>query len=170
MDDPNQIPNPSPVPDPGTNPPPTPGSAESQPPSSPPQYQDWREERRAARDARREARRERRSASGTPGWILGAILIVLGILFLLQNAGITVVNNWWALFILIPAVGSFTAAYNIYKSNGRLTPAGRSSLAGGVILTLIAAVFLFGFNFGLLLPVLLIVAGLILLANVLIPG
>jgi hypothetical protein len=35
------------------------------------------------------------------GWILGLVLIAMGGVFFLQNAGLPVlVGNWWALFIL----------------------------------------------------------------------
>ena len=60
------------------------------------------------------------------GWILGVVLIALGGVFSLQNAGLPIlVGNWWALFILIPAVGAFSAAWTLYQRNG-LT----SSVAG----------------------------------------
>ena len=67
---------------------------------------------------RREARRQRRE--GTGGWIVGVILIVLGGLFLLQNSGALRIplTSWWALFILIPALGAFERAWRVYRSTG----------------------------------------------------
>ncbi len=41
---------------------------------------------------------------GGPGiWIAAAILIGVGVVFLLQNPGYAIPGNWWALFLLIPA-------------------------------------------------------------------
>jgi hypothetical protein len=134
----------------------------------PPDYRNWREQRRAERWARREARWQRRA--GRPyGWIGGAILILLGVVFLLQNMGIPFPANWWALFILMPAFWAFVAAWESYRNNGRLTRGGAGSLAGGGLLTILALVFLLNLNVGLFWPVLLIAGGLVLLGTALLP-
>jgi hypothetical protein len=129
-------------------------------------YGDWREQRHAERRARREARWQRR-AGRSSAWIGGAILILLGVVFLLQNMGIPFLTNWWAIFILIPAFWAFVAAWDSYQENGRLTRGGAGSLAGGGLLTILALVFLFNLNLGLFWPVLLIAGGLVLLGTVL---
>jgi hypothetical protein len=148
-------------------------------PSSPgpgepaPSYDDWRQMRRAERQARRTARRAARDQlrnSPAYGWMAGGLLIVLGIIFLAQNLGAFYLLNWWALFILIPAIASFATAWNSYQANGRLTAAGRGSLIGGGILLAIAAALLFGLDFGLLWPIFLIIGGLVVLLNALLPG
>ncbi|MCB0116605.1 MAG: hypothetical protein R2873_23815 [Caldilineaceae bacterium] len=98
------------------------------------------------------------------GWIGGVVLIALGVIFLMQNFGIYSLDNWWALFILIPAISAFGAAWNIYRNNGgQVTPALTGSLVTGVILTLLSLSFLFGLNFGLIWPVFLILGGLSIL-------
>jgi hypothetical protein len=167
MQDPNQDSSSTQDNLPGFDPaPPSPGG-------STPEDFDWREARRAERHARQAARRASRDQlRGSPayGWIAGAALILLGVIFMAQNLGVFYLSNWWALFILLPAFGSFAAAWNSYQANGRLTAAGRGSLIGGGILTLIAAVFLFGLDFGLLWPIFLIVGGLVVLLNALLPG
>jgi hypothetical protein len=146
------------------------GQPSGAPPSTPPpDYRDWREQRRAERWARREARWQRR-AGRHYGWIGGAILILLGVAFLLQSLGLPFLANWWALFILIPAFWAFVAAWESYQNNGRLTRGGAGSLAGGVLLTILALAFLLNLNIGLFLPVLLIVAGLVLLGTALLPA
>ena len=74
--------------------------------------------------------------------------------------------NWWALFILIPAVGSLMTAWNIYQANGsQWTGAARGPLITGVILVLVTATFLFGLSWGLMVPLLLILAGAAALLN-----
>ncbi len=140
----------------------------AQPSSSQPP-QDWREMRREERRERIEARLERRF-SGSSGWIGGAVLILIGIIFLLQNLGGFYLQNWWALFILIPALGAFGSAWNQYQHTGRLTAGARGSLIGGFVLLLISAFFLFGLSFGNFWPILLILAGLALLANAMLPA
>jgi hypothetical protein len=137
------------------------------PSSSTPQsvYQDPRAQRRDARAARRANRR----AQGT-GWIGGVILLLLGGVLLLQNFGVVYAFNWWALFILIPAVGAFGAAWAAYRQTGRLGAAARGSLIGGIVLSMVAAAFLFNLNWALVGPALLILAGFGILVNVMLPN
>ena len=104
---------------------------------------------------------------GSGAWIGGVILILLGAIFLLQNAGIFVLRNWWAVFILIPALGSLWTAYTIYRNTSDTrNPAFYGSLVVGVFLLLLALAFLFGINTGVLLPIALIIGGGILLVSV----
>ncbi len=124
--------------------------------------------RRQERMARRDARRQMRSGRSF-GWFAGAILVVLGIIFLLQNMGYSVLVNWWALFILIPAYWSFAAAWNIYQDHGEFTRGSLSSLVIGLLLTLLAVIFLLNLNLGIFWPVLLIIGGLALLLSALFP-
>lgn len=127
--------------------------------------QDWRELRRQERAERRSQRR-----TGGGAWIGGVALILLGLLFLLQNFGAFYLENWWALFILIPAFAAFATAWNIYRNSGNRFPAAaRGSLTTGAILTLVALTFLLGLDFGLIWPFFLILGGLALLLGTLLP-
>jgi hypothetical protein len=112
-------------------------------------------------------RRSRLASSG--GWMGGAILIALGLIFLFQNMGALPVANWWALFILIPAAGAFSRAFNVYHTSGRFTAQARGSFWAGIVLSLVTAMFLFELNWITLGPVLLILAGAGLLINALLP-
>jgi hypothetical protein len=126
-------------------------------------------DRYAGRAQRRAERRAARQANGGT-WIGGVILIGLGVIFLLQNAGALYLQNWWALFILIPALGSFATAYGAYRTNGgRLNSMVRGSIIGGLVFTAIAAAFLFELDLGLLLPAVLILAGVGMLLNTALP-
>lgn len=127
------------------------------------------EARWAERQAWREQRRAWRRSTGT-AWIGGVVLILLGVVFLLQNFGGIRFDNWWALFILLPAVGSFATAWNIYRRTGQLNRPARGALIGGFVLLLITATFLFNLNWGLVFPVLLIVLGVALLLNSMLPN
>jgi cation transport ATPase len=145
------------------------------PPEPPPSYHEWHEQRRAdrwahheARLAQREARWQRRGWRHT-GRFFGALLILLGVALLMQNLGIPFFTNWWALFILIPAFWAFVAGWDIYHENQRLTRRAASSLIVGILLTILALVFLLNLAAGLLWPAVLIVGGLALVGSALFP-
>lgn len=115
------------------------------------------------------ARRAERRAAGS-GVIGALVLITLGCLFLLYNLGfIEISGNYWALFILIPAFGSFATALAVYTQSGTLNAAVRGSLIGGTMLTFLAAVLFFGLSFGLFWPVMIILAGIGALLNGILP-
>jgi hypothetical protein len=127
------------------------------PVDQPAQPASWREERHHRREG--------------GAWIWGVFLILLGTVFLLDNANIINLQNWWALFILLPAIGSFQTAWSQYVGAGRrLTANARGSLIGGFVITMVALVFLFDLSFGSLWPLFLILGGILLLVNALLPG
>lgn len=103
---------------------------------------------------------EQQSVQTTRSWNGGAILIGLGVIFLLHNLNVFHLDNWWALFILMPAVANLGTAWRSYQQHGRLTPKAHGSLTGGVILSLVAATFLFSWSWSVMWPVFLIVGGL----------
>jgi hypothetical protein len=122
---------------------------------------------------RREARRQRREArladpSQAGSWVAGLVLIVLGGMFLLRNMG-TVdmpLKNWWALFILIPAVGAFESALRMYRNDGnQFNAAARGSLLVGTVLSLITLMFLFEISWTFFGPVLIILVGIAIIFN-----
>ena len=128
---------------------------------------DDRADRLEARQARREARRGIR---GSGGWIVGALLILLGLILFAQNLGILALENWWSLFILIPAVAAFaTAAAMIQMDEGHVTRRARTQIIIGLAFTAITAGFLFELNWNILGPALLILTGLALVINALLP-
>lgn len=127
--------------------------------------------------SRREARAERRAARAAANsgatWIAGVILILLGIAFLMQNMGALTfpLDNWWALFILIPAIGAFDKGWRLYRAaDNQLTAAARGSLLTGLILLLVTAAFLFEFSWLSFGPALIILAGIGILINALLPS
>ena len=128
--------------------------------------QDGQLSRREERIARRAERRADRQAGGL-GWLAGLILIAIGVFYLLNNLGVLPdLTNWWALFLLLPAVGIFSAAVGAYRRNGgSWTPAVVGPLMGGMLLVGLSAAFLFGLDFGWLWPMFFIAGGLLLLAG-----
>jgi hypothetical protein len=97
---------------------------------------------------------------GEANWVPGIILIAIGVIFLFTNLTGFSLNNWWALFILIPAVKNFGSAWGSYQRHGRFTKSARGSLTGGMILSLIASAFLFDLDWGLIWPIFLIIGGI----------
>jgi hypothetical protein len=125
--------------------------------------------RHEARQMRREGRH---AARGGVSWVAGLILVVLGAAFLLQNTGNFVFpfDNWWALFIMIPAVGAFGNAWSQYQKAGHWDASARGSVLGGLILTFITCIFLFNLSWTYLGPILIILAGIGILVNFALPG
>jgi hypothetical protein len=94
-------------------------------------------------------------------WIIGLILVGLGLFFLLGNIfPFEFLNNWWALFIFIPAIANFRNAWQSYHDNGRLTSKGRGSLIGGLLISTVAVILLFSLDWGVVWPVFIIIVGL----------
>lgn len=93
-------------------------------------------------------------------WIPGLVLIAVGLVFLLNNFTSFHLDNWWALFILIPAFGSLGNFMRAYRKDERMSDEARGSLIGSAFLFFIAAIFLFGWSWGTVWPVFLIIAGL----------
>lgn len=126
-------------------------------------------------EARRQRRAERREARGILGgstWAAGIILIVLGGMFLMQNLGTFYFSftNWWALFILIPALGSLERAYRAYKNTGnQFTAFVRNSAFVGVILLIVTGLFLFNISWAFYGPMLIILVGIGVLLNSMFP-
>ncbi len=120
----------------------------------------WREHRRAERKARHAARYGSRGGA----WVVGAIFILLGIIFLLQNIGAAVPGNWWALFILLPAVGSFGAAGRAFSGEGQVAGSVIGSAIAGLFFSGLAFALFFDLNLTWIGPVLLIVLGIGVLA------
>ena len=158
--------NPNPIPSPNPPPDQTSGGAAGNPP--PAVNQDWREQRRAERWARREARWQRRAGRHT-GWFAGIILILLGVIFLLQQLNVLFFFNWWAVFILIPAFWAFVAAWDNYQDASRMTRRATGALIVGLLLTALALIFLFNVGGGFVWPILLMAGGLALLVTALLP-
>jgi hypothetical protein len=98
-------------------------------------------------------------------WLLAVLLIVAGIVFLIKNTGWLgsdwSLNNWWALFILIPAFGSFGNAWRSYQGAGRrIDRSVARSVMFGLLFVAITIVLLFNLSWDKFWPVILIIVGL----------
>lgn len=121
------------------------------------------------REARRQRREERLSDSSRTGtWTVGLILILLGGMFLMRNMGTFnfPLKNWWALFILIPAVGAIDTALRAYRNAGdQWNAPARGSMGVGILLSLVTIMFLFDLSWIYFGPALIILAGIGILVN-----
>jgi Na+/proline symporter len=98
-------------------------------------------------------------------WIGGAILIALGLIFLLQGMGYSLPANWWAIFIAVPAVGALFSAWRRYQRDGKFAGPGLGALVSGVILAILAIALFFDVNLGAIWPILLILLGIVVIAG-----
>ena len=108
------------------------------------------------------SRRVQRHKGNTTG---GLILIGIGTFFLLSQLTGFHIHNWWALFILIPAMMKLNEAWQSYRADGRLNDATRGALFGGTLLAMVASFFLFNLSWGLFWPLILILLGVGALLN-----
>jgi len=92
---------------------------------------------------------------------LGVALIALGVVLFAGAYFGYELHNWWALFILIPAVGQLSAAWYSWKA-GHVASA-TSMATVGLVLAAVAAIFIVDLPWRLAWPVLLVVAGVGLL-------
>jgi hypothetical protein len=102
------------------------------------------------------------------GWTVGMIVIIIGVIFLGKNAGWFGTDwgfhNWWALFILIPTIGSFAGAWRSYSANGRrLGGDVARTFMTGLLLLAVTIIFLLELDWGKVWPVLLVIVGIGLL-------
>jgi len=101
--------------------------------------------------------RERRR-DGSPGW-LGFILIILGFIFLAQQFGNFSFDNWWALFILIPALSAFGSGFSMWQRDGKFHYGVFSTFYGGMFPLLVALMFMFNLDWGDYWPLFVILGG-----------
>lgn len=65
--------------------------------------------------------------------VLAAVLIGLGALFLLRNAGLGLTDRWWTVFVLIPAGALLVGSTRFYRAAGGWTGAAVGTLIGGLL-------------------------------------
>jgi hypothetical protein len=116
-------------------------------------------------DLTSEPTRQHHDRDDAAPWVFGGVLIVIGVFMLLRNVTGWSFGNWWALFILIPAIGSLAKAWQLYGVHGAINEPVRGPLIGGVVLLFVFAMFFFGFNWALFWPIIVIVIGIGALAG-----
>jgi len=98
-------------------------------------------------------------------WLAGVILVGLGLIFLFRNLEIFDLEQWWALFFLIPAAASFSDAWRHYRQAGEMKGRAVGSVIAGVLFVILTIAFLFGFDWRTYWPLILILVGIAVLAG-----
>jgi len=96
----------------------------------------------------------------TSGIVWGLLLISLGVYFFLRELDIIDMGfNWWAIFILLPAFGFFTGAWELFWRKRRLNAAVRSSFGSGLIVLTVALILLLDLRWRIWWPMMVMVPG-----------
>lgn len=95
----------------------------------------------------------------------GISLVFVGVLFLLDNLGIVNgnLNNWWAIFILMPGINLLYASIKTKLNGKRNNLLSNSSFIIGIALILFSLSFLINLKLDYLLPIIVIGLGINLL-------
>ena len=105
--------------------------------------------------------RENKSSRGLSWVDLGGVaLVLLGVVFTAVNLlGIGQLENWWSGFILLPGILFLGLGRMMWWGNGRFAFLPRFSTGLGLIITTVALMFLFGLNWELWWPMMIVVPG-----------
>ena len=93
-------------------------------------------------------------------WIVGVVLILLGVAFFLERSGyVALTGNWWALFIYLAAFASFANVWRSYRAKGEFGSTATGSLVWGLVFTVVATIFFFNLLWDQWWPAILVVVG-----------
>lgn len=95
----------------------------------------------------------------------GLIMIAVGLIFLFNQFSDLQINNWWALFILLPVVTNWSKVYKIVKEAGTFTPEAIKLGLSSLVPIFVAVIFLFNLDWGKVWPVFIIIGGVTALGN-----
>lgn len=102
----------------------------------------------------------RHQETESSSWMVGVVLILLGIAFFAQNAGYTVLaGNWWAVFIYLAAFASLANAWRSYNAKGEFGTTASASLTWGLVLLVVASIFMFNLMWDIWWPAILVAVG-----------
>ncbi|MCB8943198.1 MAG: hypothetical protein H6658_05540 [Ardenticatenaceae bacterium] len=93
-------------------------------------------------------------------WVLGAGIIVVGVVLLLRNIIGFEFDNWWVLFMLIPLAMMGVKAWQDWQVNGRVNTGSVIPILGILV---IITVSLFNLSWSAIWPVYFIIGGLSIL-------
>lgn len=96
-------------------------------------------------------------------WVVAIVLIVVGLGLLVSNFTGFSFDNWWALFMFIPALTMFRNVWADYQDNGRLTNKSTGPLIGGLAILVMMVIFLFNLSWSGLWPLAFIFGGIAVL-------
>lgn len=103
------------------------------------------------------------------GWLMGVVVIVIGLLILLHNFGLRLVfleyHNWWAVLILLCALGPLSLAYRHYRSRERLDANVAYYLTSAAAIVTVGFIFLLDLHWDRWWPLFVIYGGLWMLVR-----
>ncbi|GJM41853.1 MAG: hypothetical protein DHS20C20_21350 [Ardenticatenaceae bacterium] len=104
---------------------------------------------------------ERSSKGGNSSTVMALVFIVVGVLLIASNITGFEFENWWVLFMFIPAALFAKNIFDDYQMNGRITARSTGAIIASLAILLTAATFLFeAITWGMIWPVGLIFAGI----------
>lgn len=96
--------------------------------------------------------------------VLGFVVVILGVLFLLQNFGVPLpfqsLQNWWALFILLGAVPPLSYAVARLQRTRRVDAGVLHGLMSAAVVVMVALIFLLDLSWDRWWPLFVIYGGL----------
>ncbi len=102
--------------------------------------------------------------------ITGAIILIfIGLIFLINRLGFVEFQNWWAFFILIPAISSTSTLINNLRQGANPLKSIGEGVIGIFFPVVIAGIFLFNLSWVKLWPLFIIIAGFSMLITGLLP-
>ncbi len=88
----------------------------------------------------------------------GILLLIIFIVFI-SRTNLSWVRNWWAFLFLIPAIGSINNVLSERQNKKGFTFSMASNLMGILFPVVLCLIFLFGLNWEINLPIIIILAG-----------
>lgn len=108
------------------------------------------------------------SSISSSNWAFGVAVVIIGAILLARNLGIKLFlldfHHWWAVFILVAAIGPLQQAYAEYQKMGWTRVAANSLVSAGSII-FVALIFLLDLSFSVWWPVFVIIGGLYMLTS-----
>lgn len=103
--------------------------------------------------------------------ITGAIILILiGVVFLIKRLGIVEIENWWALFILIPTISSLSSLIQDLRRGISITAVIAQGILGALFPAAIAVMLLFNLSWVKFWPIFIILAGFSMLLTGFLPA
>ncbi len=106
---------------------------------------------------------EKYSEANGNNTVFAVVLILVGVAVMVSNLTDYSFENWWALFMLIPAGAILMNVWHDYKENGRLSRKSSGAVIPGVIILTMVAIFLFNLSWAIFWPISIIAVGLSIL-------
>lgn len=112
--------------------------------------------------------KEAKKQSSNNNWALGVAIVAIGGVLLARNLGVDFFflnfHNWWAIFILLAAIGPLQHAFTTFRREGFTSAVANSLVSAGAIV-FVALIFLLDLSFTVWWPVFVIIGGLFMVTS-----